>query len=244
MKGFSLLLIALQFLTVLPIRLKEAPAGDALGRSLLFYPLVGLLMGLLLVGLAWMLADTPGLTRAAILLAFWVLLSGGLHLDGLADCADAWAGGLGDRERTLAIMKDPRAGPAALVTVLVVLLLKFAAIDDLVSTGHKWALAVPPLLGRSAALGLFVTTAYVRPGGLGEALARHVPRRAGQMMVLSVLVCVMLAGGLWPVAVGLSLFLGLRTMMLRRIGGFTGDTAGALIELTEAAALVALALTV
>jgi adenosylcobinamide-GDP ribazoletransferase len=238
------MLIALQFLTVLPIRVKEIPAGEALGRSLLFYPLVGFLMGLLLAGLAWVLADASGLARAAILLVFWVLLSGGLHLDGLADCADAWVGGLGDRERTLAIMKDPRAGPAAVVTVVVLLLLKFAAIDDLVSTGHSLVLVAPPLLGRCAALGLFVTTAYVRPGGLGEALARHVPQRAGQLVVLCTLAGVFLAGGPWPVAVGVVLFLGLRAMMRRRIGGFTGDAAGALIELTEAVTLAALALTV
>jgi adenosylcobinamide-GDP ribazoletransferase len=66
--------------------------------------------------------------HAALLLTVWVLLSGGLHLDGLADSADAWLGGFGDRERTLTIMKDPRSGPIAVVVLVLVLLLKFCAL--------------------------------------------------------------------------------------------------------------------
>ena len=106
------LLIALQFLTRLPVRLPGMPEPQQIGRSLLFYPLVGLLLGLALLALEWVLGDTSTLLEAALLLAAWVALSGGLHLDGLADTADAWVGGYGDRERTLAIMKDPRSGPS------------------------------------------------------------------------------------------------------------------------------------
>lgn len=105
------LLIALQFLTRLPVRLPGMPEPQQIGRSLLFYPLVGALLGLLLLGLEWLLGDTALLLKAALLLAAWVALSGGLHLDGLADTADAWVGGYGDRERTLAIMKDRAAAP-------------------------------------------------------------------------------------------------------------------------------------
>ena len=99
--------IALQFLSSLPVRLPGMPRPEELGRSLLFYPLVGLLFGVLLWVLNAMLGGVPLLLHAALLLTAWVLLSGGLHLDGLADSADAWLGGFGDRERTLSIMKDP-----------------------------------------------------------------------------------------------------------------------------------------
>ena len=109
--------IALQFLSSLPIRLSGMPKPQELGRSLLFYPLVGLLFGLLLWGANALLAGAPLMLHAALLLTLWVLLSGGLHLDGLADSADAWLGGFGDRERTLTIMKDPRSGPIAVVTL-------------------------------------------------------------------------------------------------------------------------------
>ena len=114
--------IALQFLSSLPIRLSGMPAPQELGRSLLCYPLVGALFGLLLWGLNGLLGNAPLMLHAALLLTAWVLLSGGLHLDGLADSADAWLGGFGDRERTLSIMKDPRSGPIAVVTLVLVML--------------------------------------------------------------------------------------------------------------------------
>ena len=85
--------IALQFLSSLPIRLPGMPSPQELGRSLLFYPLVGLLFGGLLWGLNALLSGAPAMLHAAILLTVWVVLSGGLHLDGLADSTDAWLGG-------------------------------------------------------------------------------------------------------------------------------------------------------
>jgi adenosylcobinamide-GDP ribazoletransferase len=137
----------------------------------------------------------PLLLHAALLLTVWVLLSGALHLDGLADSADAWLGGFGDRERTLTIMKDPRSGPIAVVTLVLVLLLKFAALLALIEQQHALALIIVPLLGRSALLGLFLTTPYVRAGGLGQALADHLPRSAGkQVLAVSGLACVLIAG--------------------------------------------------
>ena len=106
--------IALQFLTRLPIPIYfesgSAGNGNQLGRSVLFYPLVGLVIGGLLATLQYLLStftfgSTYTVVHAAIILTVWVGLTGALHLDGLADSADAWLGGLGDRDRTLAIMK-------------------------------------------------------------------------------------------------------------------------------------------
>jgi adenosylcobinamide-GDP ribazoletransferase len=237
--------IALQFLSSLPIRLPGMPAPQELGRSLLFYPLVGLLFGGILWASNWLLLGTPLLLHAALLLTVWVLLSGALHLDGLADSADAWLGGFGDRERTLTIMKDPRSGPIAVVTLVLVLLLKFAALLALIEQQHAVVLIIVPMIGRSAMLGLFLTTPYVRAGGLGQALADHLPRLAGkQVLAVSALVCVLIAGlsGVLAVVLAALVFVWLRQVMLRRLGGTTGDTAGALLELLEMVLLVGLAL--
>ena len=237
--------IALQFLSSLPIRLAGMPAPQALGRSLLFYPLVGLLFGVMLWALDQLLIGTPSLLHAAVLLTAWVMLSGGLHLDGLADSADAWLGGFGDRERTLTIMKDPRSGPLAVVTLVLVLLLKFAALLALIEQPHSVWLIIVPVLGRASLLGLFLTTPYVRPGGLGQALADHLPRAAGmRVLLITALASVFIAGYSGVLAIGLTLavFTWLRHVMLRRLGGTTGDTAGALLELLEMVLLVALAL--
>ncbi|WP_047228710.1 adenosylcobinamide-GDP ribazoletransferase [Pseudomonas brassicacearum] len=237
--------IALQFLSSLPVRLPGMPEPAQLGRSLLFYPLVGLLFGGLLWGLDALLLGTPLLLHGALLLTAWVLLSGGLHLDGLADSADAWLGGFGDRERTLLIMKDPRSGPIAVITLVLVLLLKFAALLALIEQRQTLALIIVPVLGRGALLGLFLTTPYVRAGGLGQALADHLPRHSGwQVLLACALGAVLVAGwvGVTALVIAVAVFIGTRQMMLRRLGGCTGDTAGALLELLEMVVLVGLVL--
>ncbi|MFB4392972.1 MULTISPECIES: adenosylcobinamide-GDP ribazoletransferase [unclassified Pseudomonas] len=234
--------IALQFLSSLPVSLPGMPEPRQMGRSLLFYPVVGVLFGLLLWLASYLLSDTAAPLHAALLLALWGLLSGALHLDGLADSADAWLGGFGDRERTLQIMKDPRSGPIAVVILVLVLLLKFCALWVLVERGVGAELLLAPLLGRAALLALFLSTPYVRAGGLGAALAEHLPRRAAAWVLAITLGGCLLLAGVWPMLLAVAVFLGLRRAMCRRLGGTTGDTAGALLELLEMAVLVGLAL--
>ena len=241
MKAF---LLALQFLTCLPISLKAAPNPADWGRSALAYPLIGLLIGLLLAGLQQLVGHADPLLQAALLTAAWALVTGGLHLDGLADSADAWVGGHGDRERTLAIMKDPRSGPAAVSTIMLTLLLKFVALAVLIKAGAWPALLLAPVLGRSALVALLLGTPYVRPGGMGSAISAHLPRAAAVLALLLVAAGGLLAGktGALALAVAVAAWWVLRWMMMRRLGGMTGDTLGAAVELTEVAVLVALAL--
>ncbi|MFP5506983.1 MAG: adenosylcobinamide-GDP ribazoletransferase [Gammaproteobacteria bacterium] len=242
---FRPLLIALQFLTVLPIRFDGAPDAKATGRSLLYYPLVGLFIGALLATAAWMLSDAPPLVGAAVLLAAWVAVTGALHLDGLADSADAWVGGHGDHDKTLAIMKDPRSGPMAVVTLVLVLLIKFTALVQILSNGAWAFFVVVPVLGRTVLVLLFLTTPYVRPQGLGSLLANHLPRRACALAVVFTLLAIPVLtgpGASWLLAAVAGTFFTLRRLMLRRIEGTTGDTAGALVEITETIALLTAAL--
>ncbi|SDH38100.1 adenosylcobinamide-GDP ribazoletransferase [Pseudomonas abietaniphila] len=237
--------IALQFLSSLPIRLPGMPSPQELGRSLLFYPAVGVLMGSVLMALNLLLDGAPLFLHAALVLAAWVLLSGGLHLDGLADSADAWLGGFGDRERTLTIMKDPRSGPIAVVTLVIVLLVKFTALLALIESHHSLGLLLAPVIGRAAMLGLFLGTPYVRAGGLGQALADHLPRPLGfKVLGITAIACVLIAGwtGVEAVLAATAGFFWLRRLMIRRLGGSTGDTAGAMLELLEVLVLVVLAL--
>ncbi len=235
-------LIALQFLTRLPVRLTgELAAGD-LGRSLLYYPLVGLILGVLLAASAWLLSGAPPLLAGALVLTLWVALTGALHLDGLADTIDAWAGGRGDPERTLALMKDPHCGPQGVTGLVLVLVLKFAALAALLEAGDYLPLILAPFLARTALPLLFLTTPYVRPGGLGAALASGLPRRAGTgVLIAAGALTPLLAGaaGLLILACTLAAIYILRRAMKQRIGGTTGDTAGALVEIAEAIALIA-----
>jgi len=125
------MLIAVAIPDLLPHPPGGAPVGREAGLSLLWYPAVGLLLGLLLWVAAMLLSPLATPLAAALVLAAWVSCTGALHLDGLADTADGWVGGHGDRERTLAIMKDPCSGPVAVAAVVCLLLVKFAALSAL-----------------------------------------------------------------------------------------------------------------
>lgn len=253
MNPLRLFFIALQFLTRLPSPLERLPSEAEIGRSVLCYPLVGLLIGSLLAGMAWLLAaHLPQLPAAALLLAFWIWLYGGLHLDALADSADAWGGSQGhgqnQRERALAIMKDPNCGPFGVAAIVIMLLLKFAALASLLDRPADsrafdfLPFILAPLLGRTVLLPLFMTTDYVRPQGLGSAMHAHLPRPAAWLLLAALVLLVALGCGqraLAPLLAAAGVFLLSRRLMLRQIGGMTGDTAGALVEAVEAAVLLA-----
>jgi len=120
--------IALQFLTTFPVRLSVMPTPQQNAQALLFYPVVGLLMGGILYGIALLLHALPLVLLSSVILVLWIWLTGGLHLDGLADTADAWIGGCGDKARTLEIMKDPSCGPIGVLSLIVVCILKWSAL--------------------------------------------------------------------------------------------------------------------
>lgn len=238
-------LIAVQFLTRFPLRLDRAATGPESGRSLLWYPAVGLLVGLPGACMAALAVHVghARLLAAALAVLSTALVSGGLHLDGLADSADAWIGGGGDKARTLDIMQDPRSGPMGVAAIVLVLLLKFAAIAELIAAGTPWPVAYAAALGRGAIALLLATTPYVRRGGLGEQMAAH----ASRLGAAAVLLALFALGAIWLglrttlASVGAVAVVGglLRRMLLARLGGTTGDTAGAMIELLEATALIA-----
>ncbi|MES9869058.1 MAG: adenosylcobinamide-GDP ribazoletransferase [Sedimenticola sp.] len=238
-------LLALQFLTRLPVPGSDGlPDEEVQARAVLYYPLVGLVIGLVLV-LLFLLTDGLGsLLQAALLLSLWVAITGALHIDGLADTADAWIGGQGDPERTLEIMKDTHAGPMAVTAVVLVLLVKFAALETLLDAGNWSALLLAPLVGRSGLVAALGYMPYVRPGGLGSVLSEHLSRERSQVVLLvSALFCSLFLG--WGVLLLLLLVVGcfalLRSALMERIGGVTGDAAGAICELLEVTALLAMA---
>ena len=236
-------LYALQFLTRIPVPLREAPDSLLQGRAVLTYPLVGLVIGALLVGVHLFLAgESVGASLQAVLvLAFWVGITGALHIDGLADMTDAWIGGHGDRERTLEIMKDPTCGPMAVTAIVLLLLVKYVAIEQVVALGYWQALLIVPVLGRAGLVAALLTLPYVRKEGLGEHASRHLPKRGSVVTLLltAAFATVLLGYYLLPLLVALFVFFFLfRHDLMGRIGGLTGDTAGAMCELIEAISLV------
>jgi adenosylcobinamide-GDP ribazoletransferase len=228
-------LIAMQFLTVLPIELKTMPSREQNGQAMLFYPLVGLLIGVVLFASASILVKLPTILIAALILSIWIWLTGGLHLDGLADTADAWVGGFGDPEGTLKIMKDPACGPIGVLSLVLACLLKFAGLYVLLEQKMAVFLIVLPMLGRIVPLFLFLTTPYVRTQGLGRSMIDFMPKK--QLWIVFVITMTLLCVFKWVGFITLLVFLVilfyLRSVFIRRIGGITGDTVGAAMELSE-----------
>lgn len=234
-------LIALQFLTVFPVQLKQMPSHRRNGQSLLFYPVIGLLIGLLLFAVVSVLHALPVVLLTTIILVLWIWLTGGLHLDGLADTADAWVGGFGDKERTLKIMKDPACGPIGVLSLLIICLLKWSALYLLLQKQFYTALILFPVLGRLAPLFLFLTADYVRKQGLGSSIAEYIPKYWAMLIfTVSLLACGFFVwSGLLTAVVFIATLIYLRFKFIQRIGGITGDTVGAAIEITEMSSLLA-----
>lgn len=236
--------IALGLLTRIPIptlfHIRETDSEKLYGWSVLFYPLVGLVIGGLLFAVSWGLSfltlPSHGLIEAAILLATWVLITGALHLDGLADSADAWLGGYGDKNRTLEIMKDPYSGPAAVVILVLVLLLKLSSLINV-----SWqVLLLAPIIARTSVMILLGTTPYVRVGGMGDRAVKYLPKMAMWFVFIIVLgfSVLLLQQQSWILVILVIIAYLLRQLMLKRINGTTGDTAGAMLEVMEVSTLL------
>lgn len=230
----------MQFMTVVPIYLPKIPTPKQSALSVLYYPVIGLFIGEVLVLTVIVLSFLPMMASSAIVLALWAYLTGGLHLDGLADSADGVVGGFGDRQRMLDIMKEPSTGSMGVIMLAVVLLLKFGFIYALMEL-KAWAwILVVPIMGRMMALVLFLGVPYVRAEGIGKSMSDELPKRAASVVLALWLLLLMVVLGLfhWYVAVALAtgflLFsLGYCRYWQRRIGGMTGDVIGGAIELSE-----------
>ena len=234
--------LALQFLTRLPLGTNSAFSDFRVGQSVLFFPLVGLLIGAILLLISYLLKEQPIALSAAIILTVWVLITGGLHLDGLADCSDAWAGGLANKERSLAIMKDPAAGPIAVIILILLLLLKWTALQSILLQQQEiLPLLLAPFLGRLSILLLMLSTPYIRENGLGSMMQQYLPKRAAKFIIGCSLLFVGLINFYTLLSV-LVLVALIRYLALQRLQGVTGDVYGASVEMVEAMVLISLAL--
>jgi adenosylcobinamide-GDP ribazoletransferase len=230
---------ALAFLTVIPVADAQGSPGDRLGRA--YFPAVGALVGLAAGGVfAGVSALATGPVAAVAAVATMAVLTGGLHLDGLADAADGLLGGR-TPERRLEIMRDSRVGSFGVIALVLLLGGEIAALAGLPPLRALVALVVAGTLSRWAMLGVVALLPYARPSGLGSAAG-------GPHLRLDLLLGTAIAG--------LTLFLDWRRATLaaalvvltaaaaaalarRRIGGATGDVYGATAELCELAALAA-----
>jgi len=238
--------LALSFMTVLPVGIKGSVDEDMLGKAVKYFPLAGLIIGIILAGIdTLILPKVDKLGSSAVVVVALIVMTRALHIDGLADTFDGLLGGR-DKEHSLAIMKDSRVGSFGVVAIVAVVLLKVLMLLSIAQDTRLGAIIIFPVLGRWAAAYMMTTQVYARAGGgLGASFVKG-SSTSGLIVstVLTFMVAVLVLGtaGLAAIA-AVALFTLLYIRIVKgKIGGITGDIGGAAIELNELVALFVLAL--
>jgi adenosylcobinamide-GDP ribazoletransferase len=233
----------MQFLTIIPLPFDTRCQKADLGRATACFPLVGLTIGGLLVGVNWLIEPwlAPPLT-AALLITILAAVTGALHLDGLADVCDGLAA-RGNRERFLAVMKDSHVGAVGAVGLVLGLLLKWQSLLA-VPAGITWqALLLFPIMGRFTQVLAMAGAKHARQEGLGAAIIQGMATR--HLLVafcITVAACLLLlpVKGMIALIAVFAVTLVIRGYFQNRLGGLTGDIVGCISEITEIVALIIL----
>ena len=235
-------LAALQFLTSLPVKRDIPP--EKLGQATAWFPVVGLILGLILAVLDWLLGMVlpDGVVNAFLIVAL-VMLTGALHLDGLADTCDGLAG-YRTREERLEIMRDSRTGAFGVVGIVLVLLVEYVSLNSVPLELKTPVLLFMPVVSRWAMVYAVFAFPYARPEGLGAAYKKSTrwPQftiATGITIVIAILffpffsiMGLILVPAVCIIATALAFYL------KHKLGGLTGDCYGAINEVAEVAALV------
>jgi adenosylcobinamide-GDP ribazoletransferase len=234
------LLVAARYLTIVPIPGPAHAPLEALGRSAAWFPIVGIGLGLLLVLVdrltGWLFSP---LLAALLTVTAWKLITGGVHLDGLADCLDGLVGR--DAEHRLAIMRDSRIGAFGTIGLILFLMLEIVALAELVPPVRGSALFAAPVIARATPA---VLAALFRPARAdGQGVAFHAGVRPSAIAVglaAAVAAASFALGGLGvaTLAAALVAAVAVAAFVAGRLGGVTGDVLGAAVEISELVVLL------
>jgi adenosylcobinamide-GDP ribazoletransferase len=234
-------LYALQFLTIISIPWRREVSPEELGRSAGYFPVVGLIIGLVLVGLDWLFGlILPSAVANALLIVSLVVITGVLHLDGFVDTCDGIAGHKTAEDRWR-VMHDSRVGGFGIVGIVLLLLVKYVSLNSIPLPLMMTTLVLMPVISRWATVYAIFAYPYAKPSGLGKAFKQGTNWLRFTMATLIALV----------VVVGLAQLVGLAIMFLiwvmtvamaaylkSKFSGLTGDTYGAINEVAEVGVLI------
>jgi len=228
-------LTALQFLTRINLVRQDSVSSESFGRSVKFFTLIGAIIGLILAAVDYIgFNHLPINLLATVLIVGEILLTGGLHCDGLMDTMDGVFSGR-SRERMLEIMKDSRVGANGVMAFGLFLLVKWSLLVDVLPVFSCWILFVMPVLGRFAMVIAITVFPYARPEGIGKAFAEFAGRRTLIIAGMFALICLLPLG--LPAVINWAVTGVFAIVFCRGIsktlGGLTGDVYGAVTEITE-----------
>ena len=240
---------ALQFLTIFTVKKKHTVEEGDLAKSMIYFPVIGFLIGLILVyaDKLFTLVALPFTIGNLLLLALAALATRALHIDGLADTCDGIMGGK-DHGSRLAIMKDSRLGTAGALSIIFVMFLKYLCLNNLFNSEKVAALLTAPMLGRWSQTLMVFKANYGRETGLGKDFVGHLRSSslaAASVFAIGLSAFVVLREDTHSVLLVLSLICGVllltyfgKRYLVRKLGGLTGDAIGAVSELNEALVLL------
>lgn len=239
------LLLAFQFLTVIPLRIKEVSEKNLAG-AMIYFPFVGLLLGLLLCAISALLCflNLPALLVNIILAVALIVITGGMHLDGLADTADAFLSGK-PKDQMLSIMRDSHIGVMGVLSLISAILLKVGLLLSLGTSAKMPALVLMCVLSRWGAVLIMFLFPYARQEGKAKVFISGVNLKIFSLSTLAAFIFTYLAWQMKGLVVllivaGCAYLAG--KAIIRKINGITGDTLGAMIEISEIITLFAVCL--
>lgn len=226
------LILMLQFLTKLPLPFEINANEEDFSKGVVYFPLVGLVIGLLMAGLFWCVTFLSSKMIASVLVvAFEVFITGGLHLDGLADTFDGLYS-YRDKERMLEIMKDSRVGTNGVLVLILVILLKVILLYHIEQV--YMVLILMPVVSRFVVVLLAATSKYARKNGMGGFFIGKTSKSQLIIAGLMTLLLHILSLNLLIVMVGIIILaLIYRYHVYTKIDGITGDVLGSAVELSE-----------
>jgi adenosylcobinamide-GDP ribazoletransferase len=237
--------LAASFLTILPLIDQRPASEETVAASFVWFPFVGFAIGVALAAEDWILAHFfAQVVRSVLIVASLIVVTGGIHLDGLADTADALGAGR-DRTRALEILRDSRVGTFGATAIFFDLTLKILALSTLAGGRRYAALIIAPTLARFAMVMVGVGLPYLRESGAGTAfLNRQGPGwRRRVAVIFLIIVCAILLSpfrtvGVLALSIALLIAFLMHLFYRRWLGGVTGDLIGACGELVEIAVLL------
>jgi len=246
-------LAALQFLTIIPLPWRREASPEELGGSIVYFPVVGLIIGLILAGLNWLLSlFLPPAVVNGLLIVSMVVISGALHLDGFVDTCDGIAGhkAVEDRWR---VMHDSRAGAFGIAGVFLLLMVKYVSLSSVPENLLLVTLVLMPVVSRWAMVYTVFAYPYARPAGLGKIFKQGASWQRFTIATAVILAVVIglarLANITYFYLVGPAIMLiiwvivvVMATYLRRKFAGLTGDTYGAINEVAEVCVLILICL--
>jgi adenosylcobinamide-GDP ribazoletransferase len=237
--------LAASFLTIFPLIDQRPASEEAVGASFAWFPVIGFAIGVALVAEDWILAHVfAQVIRSVLIVASLVVVTGGIHLDGLADTADALGAGR-DRDRALDILRDSRVGTFGASAIFFDLTLKILALSTLDGHRRYAALIIAPTLARFTMLMVGLGLPYLRESGAGSTIlsGQDLRWRRRVALLFLIIACAIpftpfpTASGL-AVSVAMVIAFAMHLFYRRWLGGVTGDLIGACGELVEIAVLL------